>query len=498
MFFKLIIVLYFTVLGFLAIIGLHRYYLILLYKKYKSGMKKAPEYPGTLPTVTIQLPVYNEQFVIERLIRESAKIEYPAEKLHIQVLDDSTDETTDICQRVVDELSRKGVNIELIHRTDRTGYKAGALGNGLKTVKSEMVAIFDADFIPSRTFLMETVGFFRDSEVGMVQVRWDYINERFSLLTRLQAMFLDGHFVVEHSARNWSGRFFNFNGTAGIWRVKAIRDAGGWEYDTLTEDLDLSYRAQMNGWKFVYLLDSTCKSEIPVAMNDYKTQQFRWAKGSIETGKKILPRIFASKLPFKVKLESLFHMGNNLAYLALISLSVLTFPALMVRIHMNWRTLAWVDFAVFIMAFVPVTLFYVFAQKEAGKNWKKRSLLLPLLLSLGIGISANNSVGVWEGLVGRKSPFVRTPKYKVEKSGESWWKKKGYGQFELKRILIELFMAVYTLQSVFFAIYFDVYLSVPFLMLFVVGFSYTSIMSIYHAILKGPKGRHGDFIPQLD
>jgi cellulose synthase/poly-beta-1,6-N-acetylglucosamine synthase-like glycosyltransferase len=479
---------YFLVLLLLTVIGIHRYLLIYLFHRNRAKRNRELPKIDVLPSVTVQLPVYNEQYVVERLIRAAAEIDYPAEKLSIQVLDDSTDETTAIAKCVVEELTGRGVDIELIRRDDRTGYKAGALENGLALAKGELVAIFDADFVPCREFLAETVPHFIDETVGMVQVRWAYLNEDYSLLTRLQAMFLDGHFVVEHSARNWSDRFFNFNGTAGIWRKQAIKEAGGWEHDTLTEDLDLSYRAQMKGWKFVYKLDTTCASEIPVEMNSYKTQQHRWAKGSIETGRKLLPRLVRSKLPLKVKIEAFFHMGSNLAYLLLFLLSFLTLPSLAYRIHLDWKSVAIFDLIVFVLAFLPVSMFYIFAQKEAGKPWRSRIAMVPLLMSLGIGLSVSNARAVVEGLVGNRSAFVRTPKYRVERRGDSWWNKV-YRNYDGKGLVLEGFLTLYTLLAVFLAIRFELWFSIPFLSLFTFGFGYVFLITIYQTFLKRSGGQ---------
>lgn len=483
MIWSVVVFLYFGILACLMVVGLHRYYLVYLFLKNRHRKAQPHALPDDLPTVTVQLPVFNEQYVVDRLIQAACRIDYPMDKLHIQVLDDSTDETTGIGRRVVEKMAAKGFCIDLIHREDRTGFKAGALAEGLDCAAGELVAVFDADFLPSPTFLKETVGFFSDPKVGMVQVRWGYINEDYSLLTLLQSMFLDGHFVVEHAARNWSDRFFNFNGTAGIWRKKAIMDAGGWQHDTLTEDLDLSYRAQIKGWRFVYLVDSVCDSEIPVEMNAFKTQQHRWAKGSIETGRKILPKMVSCNLPLKVKTEAFFHMGGNVAYFLLLILSLLTFPALVGRIHMGWRTLAAMDLVVFLLAFFPVALFYVFAQKIAGKNWLRRTMLVPFLMSLGIGMSANNAKAVWEGLTGKKSAFVRTPKYRIEKKGQDWWGKR-YRNPRPKGVIFELFMTIYCFQAVIYAFYYEVYLSIPFLMLFVFGFGYVSALSVYQTYFK--------------
>jgi len=323
----LILATYFFVLVILAVYGWHRYYLVYLYMKNKG---RVPVPAGTLeawPAVTIQLPIYNEMYVADRLIDAVCRIEYPRELLEIQVLDDSTDETRSVAEQAVRRNAARGVDIKYIHRTDRSGYKAGALDAALKVAKGEFIAIFDADFIPSPDFLTRTVPFFTDPKVAMVQARWGHINQDYSLLTKIQSILLDGHFVLEHGGRNRAGLFFNFNGTAGIWRRAAITDAGGWQHDTLTEDLDLSYRAQLRGWRFVFLPDLVAPAEVPVEMNSFKSQQHRWAKGSIQTCRKLLPRILRSNVPLPVKAEAFFHLTANFNYPLMCVLSVLMAPA---------------------------------------------------------------------------------------------------------------------------------------------------------------------------
>jgi len=303
-----------------------------------------------LPAVTIQLPIYNEMYVADRLIDAVCQIDYPRELLEIQVLDDSTDETQSVAEQAVRRNAARGVDITFIHRTDRSGYKAGALEAALKVAKGEFVAIFDADFIPTPDFLTRTVPFFTDPKVAMVQARWGHINQDYSLLTKIQSILLDGHFVLEHGARNRAGLFFNFNGTAGIWRRTAITDAGGWQHDTLTEDLDLSYRAQLRGWRFVFLPDLIAPAEVPVEMNSFKSQQHRWAKGSIQTCLKLLPRILQSDQPFKVKAEAFFHLSANFNYPLMCVLSVLIAPSMVIRYNMGWYEMLRIDIPLFVAA----------------------------------------------------------------------------------------------------------------------------------------------------
>ena len=327
---------YFIVLFVLAFYGLHRYSLIYDYYVYRKNIPAVPPRVENWPKVTIQLPIFNERYVIERLVDAVSQFEYPRELLDIQVLDDSTDETREVARACVDRHAAAGLPIVYIHRSNREGFKAGALENGLKTSQGEFVAIFDADFIPTADFLRRTIPYFLapgSENIGMVQTRWTYLNSDYSLLTRVETILLDGHFVIEHGGRSRRGSFFNFNGTAGVWRRAAIEAAGGWEHDTLTEDTDLSYRAQLKGWKFLYLPEIECASELPVDMNGFKAQQARWAKGLIQTAKKILPRVLRSDAPFHVKSEAFFHLTANISYPLMVLLSTMLLPAMIVRFY---------------------------------------------------------------------------------------------------------------------------------------------------------------------
>ncbi len=317
---------YFIVLIILASYGAHRYWLVYLYYKHKKNKTTEPAARFSfddLPRVTVQLPIFNEQYVVDRLLDAVCRLEYPKGKLDIQLLDDSTDETVEVARLLVERYAALGHPVVYVHRDNREGYKAGALEAGLKTAKGEFIAIFDADFVPPPDFLLKCIHHFTDPNIGMVQTRWTHINRNYSLLTQVEAILLDGHFVLEHSGRARSGVFFNFNGTAGMWRRVAIDEAGGWQHDTLTEDTDLSYRAQLKGWKFLYLQDVECPAELPVEMTAFKTQQARWAKGLIQVSKKILPQVFASDVPRKVKVEACYHLTANLSYPLMIVLSVL-------------------------------------------------------------------------------------------------------------------------------------------------------------------------------
>jgi len=473
----LILATYFFVLVILAVYGWHRYYLVYLYMKNKGRMPVPAGVQESLPTVTIQLPIYNEMYVADRLIDAVCQIEYPRELLEIQVLDDSTDETRSVANQAVRRNAARGVDITYIHRTDRTGYKAGALDAGLKVAKGEFVAIFDADFIPTTDFLKRTVPFFTDPAVAMVQARWGHINQDYSLLTKIQSILLDGHFVLEHGGRNRAGLFFNFNGTAGIWRRSAITDAGGWQHDTLTEDLDLSYRAQLRGWRFIFLPDLIAPAEVPVEMNSFKSQQHRWAKGSIQTCRKLLPRILRSNAPLGVKTEAFFHLTANFNYPLMCVLSVLMAPAMVIRYNMGWYEMLIIDVPLFFAATASVANFYMVCQRELHADWITRAKYLPFLMSIGIGLAINNTKAVFEALFNKQSEFARTPKYRIEVDADEWIGKK-YRQSFVVQPMIELALGLYFTATVFYALANGIYGTLPFLVLFQIGFLYTGLLSI--------------------
>ncbi len=369
------------------------------------------------------MPFYNELYVIERLIDKVCEIEYPKEKLEIQVLDDSTDETVDVVAKAVEAKKKEGFNIEHVRRSNREGFKAGALKEGLKIANGEFVAIFDADFIPNSDFLNKTLKFFTDEKVGMVQTRWEHLNGDHSLITRAQALALDGHFVIEQSVRNKAGFFINFNGTGGIWRKSCIEDAGNWHADTLTEDLDLSYRAQLNGWKFVFLKDFTSPAELPQEINALKSQQFRWTKGAIETAKKILPLVWNSDVPLRIKLYSTFHLTNNIVFPFILLAAILNVPLIFVK-NSGGHEVYFAFMSVFVLAFISSFMFYLYSQKDIHPDWRKRIVLFPIFMAGSMGFALNNSRAVFEGLLNRKSEFVRTPKFKLVSEKDTWVGKK--------------------------------------------------------------------------
>ena len=480
----LILVLYFFVLSILAIYGWHRYYVVYLYMKHRDKAPRPvpPLARHELPPVTIQLPIYNEIYVADRLIDAVCEMDYPRDLLEIQVLDDSTDETREIAELAVRRHAARGFNIRYLHRVDRTGYKAGALEAGLKVASGRFIAIFDADFIPPADFLVRTLPHFTiDANVGMVQARWGHINHDYSLLTKIQSILLDAHFVLEHGGRNRAGCFFNFNGTAGVWRREAIDPSGGWQHDTLTEDLDLSYRAQLAGWKFVFLPDLVSPAEVPVEMNSFKSQQHRWAKGSIQTCLKLLPRILRSDQPLGVKAEAFFHLSSNFNYLLMSLLSVLMFPAMWVRYNMGWTEMLLIDVPLFAAATLSVCNFYIVSQREIYPDWRTRLKYLPFLMSIGIGLCVNNTRAVLEAVFDKKSEFMRTPKYGIERDSDEWVGKKYHQSLGVQPI-IELALGLYFTGTVFYALINQIYGTLPFLMLFQVGFLYTGLLSILQQV----------------
>jgi cellulose synthase/poly-beta-1,6-N-acetylglucosamine synthase-like glycosyltransferase len=470
--------LYFLTLVILAVFGLHRYIMVYLYFKHRDRRATPAPLPEQLPRVTVQLPLYNEMYVVERLLESVTKIRYPRELLEIQVLDDSNDETVAIARRAVERYREEGLDIHYIHRADRTGFKAGALEAGLRVAKGELILIFDADFVAPPDILEKGIGHFSDPLVGMVQVRWGHINRDYSLLTQVQSILLDGHFILEHGGRNRAGRFFNFNGTAGIWRREAILSGGGWQHDTLTEDLDLSYRTQMKGWRFVFLQDVISPAEIPVEMNAFKSQQHRWAKGSIQTCKKLLPQILASSLPLPVKIEATFHLTANFAYPLMIVLSLLMFPAMVIRYDMGWYEMMLIDVPLFMGATLSVCSFYLMSQREAfGGSWRSRIKYLPAVLGVGIGLSVNNARAVLEALAGHESEFTRTPKYRVEKASDEWRQKRYRGSVSLVPF-VEILLGVYFTYMAAYAAENAIFGTLPFIFIFMFGFLYTGLLSL--------------------
>jgi len=471
---------YFLILIILSIYGAHRYEVIrTYYRNRKKLLQGPPQRFEELPPVTIQLPIFNERFVIERLIEEVVKVDYPKNLLQIQVLDDSTDDTHEFTEALVERYKALGYPIEYHHRTNRQGFKAGALQEGLKTATGDFVAIFDADFVPPSDFLTRTIHFFADPKVGVVQTRWSYLNRDYNVLTEVQGMLLDAHFILEHTARCSRGLFFNFNGTAGILRTKMIADAGGWQHDTLTEDCDLSYRAQLKGWRFIYLPGLDCPSELPVEMHAFQVQQSRWAKGLMQVAGKLLPSILRAPIPLREKIEAFFHLTPNISYPLMIIISALMLPVMIVRFYIGWFQMMIIDLPLMIACFWSIVVFYLLAQRELSpKSWKRSIFLLPALLAAGVALAVINTRAVLEALFGVQSSFVRTAKYalgreKVRIASTPYRRKSGWLPY------IELVIGTYFLYMVYFAIASYNFLAVPFLSLFVAGYYWAAIATLW-------------------
>jgi cellulose synthase/poly-beta-1,6-N-acetylglucosamine synthase-like glycosyltransferase len=476
---------YIIVLTGLAGFGFHRLCIVYLYLRHAKKSPQPKAIFTDLPLVTIQLPVFNEMHVVDRLLDSVARIDYPQDKIQIQVLDDSTDETTEICRQGVERLRAQGFDAEMIHRDDRTGYKAGALEHGTQFAKGELLFILDADFVPNADVLQKTVHYFSDEKIGMIQTRWGHLNRTFNVLTRIQAMFLDGHLELEQTARNRSGRFFTFNGTAGIWRKSCIADAGGWEHDTLTEDMDLSYRAQLKGWRFIFLNEVETPAELPVDMDGFKSQQHRWTKGSIQVCKKVLPAIWKAKVPLYIKMEATAHLTSNFAYLMLICLCFLIYPNQQAAPDFGKWTTYIVNIPIFFFASVSVVVFYITAQRALRPgSWWKELPYLPLLLALGIGMSINNAKAVLEAVFNHQSGFVRTPKYGIGQA-KSDWKKSSYKAMKTLTPVVELLFGFFFLFVVVEAAANDRWSSAILLLPFPVGFFYTSLSSMARLLPSG-------------
>ncbi len=479
---------YLTALLILTIYGVHRYWMVMLYYRHARKTPKSPERFTALPTITVQLPLFNERYVSQRVIEAACQLDYPADKLQIQVLDDSTDDSAAIAEAVCRQMRSAGHDVEYIHRTNRQGYKAGALENGLKTCKGEFIAIFDADFVPQRDMLKQAIDHFTDPEVGCVQTRWEHLNRRQSLLTLCQAIFLDGHFMIEHTARNRGGRFINFNGTGGIWRKAAIADAGGWQHDTLTEDMDLSYRAQLRQWKIVFLRDVVSPAELPPEIISFKQQQYRWTKGSAQTAIKILPGLMFSPLPLRVKIEAFFHLTSGVVYPSAVLLALLVFPTFCFggpSLLSPSSPLLWaLMMGLFTVMTFSAATFYIVAQKELGENWVQLLPLVPLLMAIGMGISLANATAVISGLLSRKSgEFFRTPKYGIAAGDHKHHWKGRARSFRCRGALgpyLEVIFGLYLVACMVLAVILDrAILCLPFLFIFTVGYFYVGFLSLY-------------------
>ncbi|MDY6971359.1 MAG: glycosyltransferase [Thermodesulfobacteriota bacterium] len=476
---------YIAVAASLLLYGINCYVMIFLYYR---GREKAERIrrdvlerfgnsmsDDNLPVITTQIAVYNEFNVIERIIRAVCRMRYPEGRHEIQILDDSTDETRELIDRVVSELSIQDNDIHVIRRTDRTGFKAGAMAEGLRHARGELIAVFDADFVPSQDFLLSAVPFFvEDAQLGLLQARWGHLNSWRSLLTRVQSIGIDGHFMIEQSARTWNGLYMNFNGTAGIWRKSAIEDSGGWQWDTLTEDMDLSYRVQIAGWHTTYLPNLVVPAEIPEDVRAFKSQQFRWAKGSIQTALKLLPHLLRSPGPLLKKAEAFFHLTHYLVHPMMLTLSLLALPVLTTW-QMNLGELVFILLAALLgFSMVAPTMLYFVGQRAGYPDWLKRIIYLPFLVIIGVGIAVSNSRAVLEAIIGKESGFVRTPKR---------------GHREIKRYTVtvpwsaflEILVGLYCACSLQYYLLAGKYLIGPFLAIYTAGFLFIGMLTVFHS-----------------
>ena len=465
----LLLFFYFFLLGVLSLYGVHR---IIVMRRFWIARHQNPSAQplSEYPLVTIQLPLYNEHNVAARIIDAAAALRWPVDRLEIQVLDDSDDDTAGIVNARVKHWQAEGIQISTLRRSHREGFKAGALAYGLQRAKGQFIAIFDADFLPPASFLEDVLPYFIHDKIGMVQARWGHLNAAQNLLTRLSATLLDGHFVLEHTARHRSGRFFNFNGTAGVWRRTCIDEAGGWQHDTITEDLDISYRAQLKGWKFVFLKDLVIPAEVPDHMRAFKSQQFRWAKGTLQTARKLLPMIWRAPLPLATKAEATVHLTANIAYPLTLILALLMPMTALIR-GMQWMQWAlFIDVIAFCVTSVSVSAFYWLAQAQSGTGKPRRVLEIPLVLALGIGISINQSRAVFQGLFRKDTTFVRTPKLGDEPQ-------KIYRLPASRISFLEGFMALYCTSAAIYLLSLGIWHSVPFLLIFALGYGYVGLQS---------------------
>ena len=483
-----IIIIYSLFLTFILVYSLIQLHLVFLYKKNKNNIGVSTDAKKNFqPFVTIQLPVFNEVYVIERLIKTVAQFSYPKDKFEIQILDDSTDETTTIISKVIDELRPDGVNVQLIRRPERVGFKAGALAYGMKIAKGDFIAIFDADFMPRPDFLEKTIPFFTDKKIGVVQTRWEHINEDYSILTQMQAFGLDAHFTVEQTGRSAGGHFINFNGTGGVWRKTCIEDAGGWSADTLTEDLDLSYRAQLKGWKFKYLENVGAPSELPAAMNALKNQQFRWTKGAAECARKNLFKVFRKEgIPLGTKLHAMFHLMNSFVFICILSMGILSVPLFYIRQNFEEYKFIFDIASLFVICVFIVMIFYWVAhssrETDKLKYLKEFFWKFPFFLSVSMGMSLHNGIAVLEGLMGKKSPFIRTPKFNLQTASDQW-KGNKYLAKEISFVtILEGFFMLYFMVGIVLSFYYLNFAMLPFFVMLAFGFGFVFYFSIRHSV----------------
>lgn len=479
-----LLLIYGVLLSFILAYSFVQLNLVMNYRKHARAMAKSlseVSEPEVWPKVTVQLPVFNEKYVVERLIDATAQLDYPSELLEIQVLDDGNDDSVELAAARIAHWQGKGINIKHIQRPDRVGYKAGALAYGLQLAEGEFTAIFDADFIPDPQFLKRTLPHFSNPEVGVVQTRWEHLNADYSALTRLQAFGLDAHFTVEQVGRSSGGHFMNFNGTAGVWRTACIEDAGGWQHDTITEDLDLSYRAQLKGWRFIYLEDLGSPAELPAEMNALKNQQYRWTKGAAECAVKNLGKVLRkSKLPFSTRVHALFHLLNSAVFIVIFLAALLSIPVLLIRVSSEAYDLLFNLAGVFLLSLFILTFFYRIAHARMGGSRWAFLRDFPLFLSVSMGLSLHNSIAVLEGYGGRKTPFVRTPKFAISAHDGSW-KDKVYRARKVSWLtLFEFLLCLYFAGGIFLAFRFSEWGLLPFHLMLTFGFGFVALQSLRH------------------
>lgn len=470
--------LYILSLTFILLYSCSQAYLAYIYLKSKKKKKYTTAATNNYPTVTVQLPIYNEQYVVERLVDAVAQLDYPADKLQIQVIDDSNDDTVRLAAARVRHWQKKGIDIQHLQRSNRTGYKAGALKEALETAKGEFIAIFDADFVPHTDFLINTLSAFTNEKIGMVQTRWDHLNANNSLLTRSQAFTIDAHFYIEQTGRNNADCFINFNGTAGVWRKKCIIDAGNWQTDTLTEDLDLSYRAQLKGWKFIYLKDITAPAELPPIMSAVKSQQYRWNKGGAETAKKLWPKLIKANIPLRTKWHGSFHLFNSSVFIAVFVSAMCSIPLLYFKQAFPAFKAMYAWLSIFLLSFLVVAWIYYIVSKQQYKNnfsWGNYIKEFPLFLSMSMGMSLHNALAVLEGYIGRKTPFVRTPKFSNAQTGNV---------YVANRItilsLFEVLLVFYFAYGIYYAFHSLDFTMLPFHIMLTLGFALVSYYTLFH------------------
>ncbi|GAB4246212.1 MAG: glycosyltransferase family 2 protein [Ekhidna sp.] len=475
-----VVSLYGLSLGIICLFSLGQFNLTWHYLKARKNKEEAPPELTHFPKVTIQLPVFNERYVIERLIDAVCALNYPKEQLEIQVLDDSTDDTVNLIQNKVQQYRAEGFDIGHVRRPDREGFKAGALQYGLLRAKGEFIAIFDADFIPKEDFLLRTLPQFKSEKTGMVQTKWSHLNTDYGALTKIQAFWLDAHFTVEQKGREQAGSFINFNGTAGVWRKACIEDAGGWQHDTLTEDLDLSYRAQLKGWKFAYREEIESPAELPVVIPAIKSQQYRWNKGAAETARKTLGKVLRSEIGWKHKVRAVFHLLNSSVFLLLLVAAVLSIPMLYIKEYNPDLGLIFDFGSIFVIGFLAMGFFYWVAAKATHPQYTIRYFILnfPMFLAFSMGMALHNSIAVIEGYLGIKTPFVRTPKFNIQSKSDTWKHNEYLNQVLTPTTLMEGLLSIYFVYGIFSGLKLEDYGLVLFHLMLAIGFAYVFFLSV--------------------